>query len=147
MAPRAIIGIGYEGSDLEGLVARLRLRGVEHVVDVRLNPISRKRGLSKTALRAGLEAAGIGYSHLRALGNPKTNREGFATSAGPEAFASRETYRDLLRSDEAQSALSEVRDLTESHHVALLCFEADETHCHRELILQALCAEDLALAV
>lgn len=147
MAPHAIIGIGYEGSDLEGLVGRLRLRGIDHVVDVRLNPISRKRGLSKTSLRAGLETAGIGYSHLRALGNPKANRDGFASTSGPTAMASRDAYRGILESDESQTALSEVRVLSEDHRVALLCFEADEAHCHRELVLQALGAADLALAV
>ena len=39
-----VIGIGYEGLESDGLVSKLCLRGVRTVVDVRLNPISRKRG-------------------------------------------------------------------------------------------------------
>lgn len=147
MTPQRIIGIGYEGSDLDGLIAKLRLRGVDHVVDVRLNPISRKRGLSKTALRAGLGAAGLGYSHLRALGNPKTNRDGFASTTGPAADASRTAYRHLLRSEAAQDALSQIRELATGHRVALMCFEADGSHCHRELVLEALGVGALALVV
>jgi len=54
-----VIGVGYEGLDQDGLVSKLRVRGVKTLVDVRLNPISRKRGLSKTGLRDRLEADGI----------------------------------------------------------------------------------------
>ncbi|PPJ18215.1 hypothetical protein C5E45_10195 [Nocardia nova] len=39
--------------------------GVATVVDVRLTPISRKPGLSKTKLSAALAEAGIRYVHLR----------------------------------------------------------------------------------
>ncbi|MDR1430587.1 MAG: DUF488 domain-containing protein, partial [Propionibacteriaceae bacterium] len=48
-----------------------------HLVDVRQTPISRKRGLSKTALGAALSEAGIDYIHLRELGNPRDNRDGY----------------------------------------------------------------------
>ncbi|MFE2500029.1 DUF488 family protein [Streptomyces scopuliridis] len=44
------------------------------VADVRLTPISRKPGFSKTRLPHALDEAGITYTHLRALGNPKDNR-------------------------------------------------------------------------
>ncbi|MBT2502507.1 DUF488 domain-containing protein [Curtobacterium sp. ISL-83] len=145
MTAQGPIGIGYEGLDLPGLIDRLRLRGVTHVVDVRLNPISRKRGLSKTALREGLEAAGIDYSHLRSLGNPKANRDGFATVVGPEARSCRDAYRTLLETRPAQDALDQIRALNEHQRVALLCFEADEPHCHRELVLEALRSPSLAL--
>jgi hypothetical protein len=37
--------------------------------------------LSKTALERALTEAGIAYEHRRDLGNPKTNRSGFAGDA------------------------------------------------------------------
>lgn len=133
-----VIGIGYEGLDLEALVSRLRLRDVVTVVDVRLNPISRKRGLSKTALRERLIGEGIGYEHLPALGNPRDNREGFGELEGTEAREAREKFDELLEEPVAQAALDRVLELAEAGTVALLCFEQDETRCHRELVLSAL---------
>ena len=133
-----VIGIGYEGLDLEGLLSRLRVRGVTTVVDVRLNPISRKRGLSKTALSASLARENIDYEHLPALGNPRDNREGFGELLGAEARGAREKFGGLLETPAGQAALDRVLELADSGTVALLCFESDETRCHREIVLSAL---------
>lgn len=133
-----IIGVGYEGLDSDALVSKLRLRGVRTVVDVRLNPISRKRGLSKTALRARLAEDKIGYEHLPSLGNPRDNREGFAEVDGGAARDAREKFGELLSNEAAGEALSRVIELAAAGTVALLCFEQDETRCHREIVLMAL---------
>lgn len=50
---------------------------VDVLVDVRLNPISRKKGFSKSSLQQALGAARIEYRHERQLGNPKSNRDPF----------------------------------------------------------------------
>ena len=128
------MGIGYEGYSIDDFVSRLRLRGVDTVVDVRLNPLSRKRGFSKTLLRETLEAAGIGYLHLPALGNPKDNRDGFASAPGQDGGA-RERFANLLSGAEAAADLETLVTLTETSSIALLCFEADEAHCHRSEVL------------
>jgi uncharacterized protein (DUF488 family) len=133
-----VIGIGYEGLDLEGLMSRLRVRGVTTVVDVRLNPISRKRGLSKSALRERLAQDNIGYEHLPALGNPRDNREGFGELVGADARGAREKFGELLEASAGQAALDRVVELADTGTVALLCFEHDETRCHREIVLSAL---------
>jgi len=133
-----VIGIGYEGLDQDGLISRLRLRSVTTVVDVRLNPISRKRGLSKTALGERLASEGIGYEHLASLGNPRDNREGFAETDSDEGREARDKFDDLLDTDAARAGLDRVLELAEAGTVALLCFEEDETRCHRELVLSAL---------
>ncbi len=100
-----VIGVGYEGLDSDGLMSKLRLRGVRTVVDVRLNPISRKRGLSKTALKGRLAEEEIAYEHLPSLGNPRDNREGFAELSGPAAREAREKFCEMLESDAACEAL------------------------------------------
>lgn len=138
MTEHDVTGIGYEGLDVDGLITRLRLRGVGHVVDVRLTPISRKRGLSKTALKAHLAEVGIAYSHFRALGNPKSNRDGFAETTGAAAELSRERFRSVLKSSEAEEALNAIRKIAETERVSLLCFEAEQGQCHRSLVLEAL---------
>ncbi|MEV4535492.1 DUF488 domain-containing protein [Asanoa sp. NPDC049518] len=127
------IGIGYEGLTLPLVVARLRSLGVSGVVDVRFAARSRKRDFNKKALASGLAAAGIGYTHVPALGNPPANRPGFGGSA-VELAAARAAYAALM----PPAALSLVASLAASEKVALLCFEADQSRCHRDVILSAL---------
>lgn len=60
----ARISVGYEGRELDTFVDDLVAQRVQVLVDVRLNPISRKRGFSKTRLTEALWAAGTGLKHL-----------------------------------------------------------------------------------
>jgi uncharacterized protein (DUF488 family) len=130
-----LVGVGYEGRTVDELVAQLVAMGVSRLVDVRLTPISRKPGLSKTALGHALSAAGIAYEHRRALGNPKANRAGFAGPADEREDALAR-YRMLLRRPEASDALDEVADAGQRERVAVLCFEADQSRCHRDVVLR-----------
>ncbi|HKS47966.1 MAG TPA: DUF488 domain-containing protein, partial [Amycolatopsis sp.] len=96
-----VFGVGYEGREVAGFVADLAGRRVTRLVDVRLTPISRKRGFSKTALRDALAEVNITYDHRRELGNPKANRSAFA---GPEVELeqAKAVYAELLIRDDAQ---------------------------------------------
>lgn len=133
-----IIGIGYEGISIDELVLTLKERNVTTLVDVRLNAISRKPGFSKSKLMAALAAVGITYEHLRALGNPKDNRAGFYSTDPDERAAASSRYHEILERKEGWGALARIRELAQSGTVALLCFECDESKCHRRLILRAL---------
>jgi uncharacterized protein (DUF488 family) len=129
-----LIGVGYQGRTADELVAHLQALHVTRLVDVRLNPISRKPGLSKTALARALADAGIVYEHRRELGNPKTNRVGFAGSPTEQADA-RARYRDILHQPQADDALNNLAEAGRRERVAVLCFEADQSRCHRDLVL------------
>lgn len=59
---------GYEGRDIDSFVAALVDSHIGVVADVRLTPISRKKGFSKTRLGDALAEAGIKYTHLRGPG-------------------------------------------------------------------------------
>jgi uncharacterized protein (DUF488 family) len=118
-ATGTLVSIGYEGKTIDDLVAQLRAQSVGVLVDVRLTPLSRKPGLSKTKLSEALAAVGIGYVHHRALGNPKDNRAGFRAGE-PE---SRARYRDVLETAAASDALAHVSELLDGGVVALLCFD------------------------
>jgi hypothetical protein len=72
---RQLFTVGYEGRSVDELLDELRAAGVERLVDVRELPLSQRRGFSKTALGDALREAGILYVHVKALGNPKPNRE------------------------------------------------------------------------
>ena len=65
------------GRGVDRLKHDLSAAGVEIVVDVRLTPLSRKPGLSKTKLAETLRQAAIGYVHLPQLGNPRDNRDAY----------------------------------------------------------------------
>ncbi|WP_413800152.1 DUF488 family protein [Streptomyces iranensis] len=127
--------VGYEGRDIDSFVASLLDAQIDVVADVRLTPISRKPGFSKTRLGQALGEAGIEYTHLRGLGNPKDNRAPFWEGRIAEGRA---RFRSLLRSDTAQSDLDELADHAMQSRVAVLCFEKDEERCHRQVVLQTL---------
>ena len=141
-APR-LVSVGYEGKDVQELIQYLLQSRVGVLVDVRLNPISRKPGLSKTRLAAELRRNGIKYLHLRELGNPRDNREGFR--AGDENAFTR--FRSLLQNEAADRALGHVSELLDHEVVALLCFESDHSACHRGLVAEALATKVPELAI
>lgn len=138
-----LVSVGYEGRDADELVGFLRASQVDVLIDVRLNPISRKPGLSKTRLSEILRANGIGYIHFRELGNPKDNRDGFR--AGEKAALDR--FRNILQDETAERALGHVSELLDHEVVALLCFEHDHATCHRGLVAEALAEKMPALSI
>ncbi len=131
VGPGRLISVGYEGRDLGELLAELSDHGVDVLVDTRESAMSRRRGFAKRALSEACLASGIDYLHLRALGNPKANRDAFR--AGDEA--ARQRYVAHLNNG-SRSAYDSVIELTESRVVALLCFERDHATCHRSCIAE-----------
>lgn len=127
-----IVSIGYEGRTIETFVADLQRVGVRTVADVRLNAVSRKAGFSKTRLKDALAAAGIGYRHLRSLGNAKENRQPFWDGRVEEG---RRVFRETLRSPEAEASLLELANMAADEVIAVLCFESDMEMCHRKVII------------
>jgi uncharacterized protein (DUF488 family) len=138
MGETGVIGIGYEGHELQTFVDGLVKWHVGTLVDVRLNAISRKRGFSKTALKAGLADAGIDYRHEPSLGNPKDNREGFAESGSTKGDEARGYFLGRLATKDASETLDSVAELARRSRVAIMCFEQDERHCHRQQVLNEL---------
>ncbi|WP_232074902.1 DUF488 domain-containing protein [Phytohabitans suffuscus] len=115
---------------VDGLVAD----GVERLVDVRLTPISRKPGFSKTALGQALSNVGIRYEHRPELGNPKPNRAGFAGDRD-ELERARRIYADGLRCPAAAETIEGLAARSRQERIAVLCFEADQSRCHRDVVL------------
>lgn len=138
MADYNIYGFGYEGKTAEELLSTLKIYEISTLIDVRLTPISRKKGLSKTKLREAVESHGMQYVHLPALGNPRDNRDGFATPFSAAWSDARHRFETILTSVPAQEALSEVNYLLAQGNVGLLCFEANQKCCHRDVVLSAL---------
>ncbi|MFD0687977.1 DUF488 domain-containing protein [Actinomadura fibrosa] len=134
-----LTGIGYQGHDLASFLAQLSADGISLVVDVRLNPISRKRGFSKRALAEALNSVGIGYEHARPLGNPKENRAGFGGDLS-ELRDARRRFAEELDAPAAREWLSAIAGWATEQRVALLCFEAEQERCHRDVVAAAIAA-------
>lgn len=130
-----LFGVGYEGRTIDELVHHLITMGISRLVDVRLTPISRKPGLSKTALGRALADAGIAYEHRRELGNPKANRAGFSGTAA-ELTEARASFAALLARSESADALADIARAGQRQRVAVLCFEASQAHCHCDVVLR-----------
>ncbi len=109
-----VVSAGYEGRSIEEFVAALQELEVGTVADVRLNAISRNACFSKSRLREALASAGIGYRHLRSLGNAKENRQPFWTGRVEEG---RRVFREALHVPEAEAELHELAELTADHVV------------------------------
>jgi len=140
MPPRAppLQTIGYEGTTIDAVVARLQAAEVALLIDVRAVAASRKPGFSKRQLAAGLDAVGIGYVHLQGLGTPKPGRD--AVRAGhPERMVP--IFMEHMRGDRAQAELAQAVGMARGTRACLLCFERDHMTCHRRLVAEMIVAE------
>lgn len=129
-----VFTIGYEFRDPPELVNDLVGAGVELLVDVRELPLSRRRGFSKTALRAAVEDAGIEYLHERAVGNPKPFRD--AWKAGDTATGTAGYIAHL--NNGSRTSVDALAQRVAQGRVCLLCVEHDPSSCHRSLLADAL---------
>lgn len=128
--------IGYEGANVESFLEALRAARVELLVDVRAVASSRRPGFAKSRLAANLEAAGIGYLHLRALGTPADGR---AAARAKRHDEMRRIFLAHLGSTAAQDELATLADIVRGgRRACILCFEADPAHCHRSIVADAL---------
>jgi uncharacterized protein (DUF488 family) len=127
-----IYSVGYEGLTVDGLVQRLAGSRVTTLVDVRLNPVSRRPGFSRRQLEAALLAGGIEYIHEKELGNPRDNRHSFQNG---DATDGRTRMRAIL-SNGASAALQRLVDRASKERIAVLCLERDHDRCHRAVITE-----------
>ena len=133
--------IGYEGRSVDELIDLVRDAGITVLVDVRLNAVSRKPGLSKNRLASRLHEVGIRYEHAPTLGNPRDNRDGYR-SGDP---AARRRYDEIL-SNGSSSEVDRVIALACRESVALLCFERNADECHRAGVIDEINRRQPSLA-
>lgn len=136
-ASPALFTIGYEKAGFGAFVETLQRAGVRMVIDVRDLPLSRRAGFSKRQLAAGLDAAGIAYLHLKALGTPAAGREANRRRQWPLFW---QIVEESIARPEAQAALVEAGEVAASTPSALLCYEAEACTCHRRRVGERLVA-------
>jgi uncharacterized protein (DUF488 family) len=139
-----LLTTGYAGYDPDSFVARLQDHRVETIVDIRQNPVSRKRGFSKSKLERHLGEHGIGYVHLRELGVPAELRDRLRSGECDlnEYFADFARY--LSTQDETLALL---QSLASSKRCCLLCVESRPEDCHRAIVAKAVVDRDQSVRV
>jgi len=131
MSGKPLYLIGYEKAGLAEFLATLAAAGVKTLVDVRDLPLSRRAGFSKRQLQAAVEAGGMRYVHLRALGTPPEGREANKRRQWERFW---KIVDDKLATAEAEHALRELAAIAAQAPTCLVCYEGDWRVCHRSRV-------------
>jgi uncharacterized protein (DUF488 family) len=104
------------------------------VIDVRQNPVSRKKGFSRSSLSAFLAANDVDYIHESELGVPLRLRKQLKSGEQELAgyFAG---FREYLTS--CGVALDRVYELAVEKRCCLICVEHLPEECHRSIVAEA----------
>lgn len=137
MESRIITTIGHSIHTREEFIALLQIHAIQLLVDVRTIPRSRAHPQFGIDLLPGeLQAAGIDYRHLKALGGLR-----HAVKDSPNTGwrnTSFRGYADYMATPAFHEGLAELEALARSQKTTIMCAEALPWRCHRSLIADAL---------
>ena len=129
-----LLTTGYAGHDLKSFLETLRKHEVRVVVDVRQNPVSRKKGFSRSKLSAFLTANKVEYLHESELGVPVELRR--KLKAGQQTLAAYFAgFREYLTG--RGNALDRLYALATMKRCCLICAEHLPEECHRSVVAEA----------
>jgi uncharacterized protein (DUF488 family) len=131
-----LLTFGHGNLTEERIGALLAGAGVEHLVDVRRTPGSRRHPyVSRTALEEWLPALGVSYVWEPRLGGwRKTRPDSLNTALHNASFRG---YADYMRTPPFWEALDEVLSTAAQRRTVVMCSEAVYWRCHRRLIADA----------
>lgn len=134
---KTIWTIGHSTRAIEEFLALLQAQEIALLADVRTIPKSRANPqFNSEALAASLNAAGIEYRHLAALGGLRHARKDSENSGWKNA--SFRGYADYMLTEAFAAALADLETLARERPTAIMCAEAVPWRCHRSLIADAL---------
>ncbi len=131
----AVYTAGYERLSIDRFLNMLVQRGINCVIDVRNNPISRRYGFHKSTLSRLSVRLGIEYYHFPELGIAPEARRHFDGHNDRTMMLDEYERNTLKRENEALLDVS--RLLFESPSV-LVCLEAEPDSCHRSRLAKPL---------
>jgi uncharacterized protein (DUF488 family) len=137
MMIRTLHTIGHSTHSADAFTTLLRSHQIVTLADVRSLPHSRHNPqFAREALPACLEAIGIGYAHLPALGGLRRPRPD-SVNLGLRSAGFR-GYADHMQTDEFRRGLERLEALAAAGATAIMCAEAAPSRCHRGLLSDAL---------
>ncbi len=132
-----IFTIGHSTRSIEEFVALLKAHGVTMLADVRTVPRSRHNPqFNRETLPQNLDAAGIKYVHMKALGGLRHSIAG-SVNTGWRAPGFR-GYADYMLTREFAEEVEKLLEFSRRECIAVMCAEAVPWRCHRSLIADAL---------
>jgi len=132
-----IYAIGHSTRSAEKFVRVLRANAITLLADIRTVPRSRHNPqFEGDALERSLKEAGIGYVHLKGLGGLRHPRKD-SVNLGWRNDSFR-GYADYMETEEFQTALATLVELSKDRTVAIMCAEGNPFRCHRTLVADAL---------
>jgi uncharacterized protein (DUF488 family) len=134
---RALHTIGHSTLPADVFTGLLRTHGIVTLADVRRVPRSRHNPqFDRDALAACLEAVGMGYAHLPALGGMRRPRPD-SVNLGLRSAGFR-GYADHMQTAEFRGGLETLEALASAGATAMMCAEAEPSRCHRGLLSDAM---------
>lgn len=137
MATNILFTVGHSTHSIEEFLALLNAHGIRHLVDVRSIPKSRHvPQFNFDALASSLTAAGIAYTHLKALGGRRHSRKNSINTGWRNT--SFRGYADYMATPQFAEGLAALTQIAATTPTAIMCAEAVPWRCHRSLISDAL---------
>ena len=136
--PKTEVGVytaGYEGLSIDRFLNLLVENGIERLIDVRSNPVSRRYGFHKSTLTRLTRNLEIDYVHFPELGIHSERRQGVPHGADRGSMFA-EYERTTLASE--TDALNHVSKLVRDRPSVLVCMESDPFCCHRSRLANPL---------
>ncbi len=135
VADIAVYTIGYEALSVDDFLNRLLKNGIQCLVDVRNNPISRRFGFHKSTLSRLCEFLQIEYFHFPELGIPSSERELLVVKDDYEKLFV--NYRKEVLASQSKT-VKNVASIFKACPSVLVCMEANPAYCHRTSLAHAL---------
>ena len=135
--PLVIYTIGHSTRTQEELLGLLKQHEIELLLDIRRIPYSRHNPqFNREEMTTVMPAGGLIYEHCNDLGGVKppqhvidTARSCSERSRGFAAYMETEAFK---------RGLEHALELASAQRIALMCAEADPSHCHRFWVADAL---------
>jgi uncharacterized protein (DUF488 family) len=134
----ALFTIGYEGKTVEKFTNELINEDVRVLCDIRKNAFSMKYGFSKKQLKYIVENTGIKYFHFPELGIESSRRKNLNSKKDYNTLFKEYEQNTLKNGNSELKELSKI--LIENKRIALMCFESNYQHCHRNFTAKGLSA-------
>lgn len=134
IAEPAVYTAGYEGKSVDAFFCHLLKKGIEVVIDVRANPISRKYGFSGLRMKNISESLGLEYRHVPRLGVPGSVRTDLSSFASYQRLL---FQYERLALPHRGAEIEEVAQIMCRKPSVLVCFEKDALCCHRSKLADA----------
>lgn len=137
MSERKIYTVGHSTRKQEELIELLKHYGVQTLVDIRRIPFSRHNPqFNRETVMTAMEEAGIRYEHLTELGGVKPSQE--VIDRARSCSERSRGFAGYMETEVFRKGLERAIALSAEGQIALMCAEADPSHCHRFWVADAL---------